>query len=33
MLRHADAAIGAKVTNMIKKDDFGDEVENILQMS
>jgi len=33
MLKNAYATIGAKVADIIKKDDFWDEVENIVRMS
>ena len=33
MLKKADVAIGAKVANVIKKDDFWDKVENIMRVS
>ena len=33
MLKNVGAAVGAKVADIIKKDDFWDEIENIVRMS
>ena len=33
MLKNAYATIGAKVADIIKKHDFWDQVENVVQMS
>jgi len=33
LVKNTDAAIGAKVADIIKKHDFWDQVENVVQMS